>query len=130
MSRILLPAVDDPIVEPTRTEPRRQRGGWSLKPRPRIGLDLGSDDDLLLLRNTTAVPWSIYHDYHHIGIIDPDELLAMHLCKHGTLSARPSGTQDSVEYLVLPLTYIVNEVYIYRRHFAADLEVYDMRALA
>lgn len=112
---------------PTETLPERRRGGWSLRPQPRIGLDLGSDDEMLLLENETEIPWIVYHSFHQLGIIDPGELLVFHLCKHGTLNVRPVGKEDIVEYLVLPLTYYVNQVYIYRREMGKELAVYDMK---
>ena len=128
MAPIYIPEIEQP-VPPTETLPKRERGGWSPRPRPRVGLDLGSDDDMLLLENRTTIPWSVYHRFHHLGIIDPNELLVFHLCKQGSLSARPLTTENVVEYLVLPLNYSVQQIYIYRRAMGKDFEVYDMRAL-
>lgn len=126
-------AIADPEVEraerPTETQTKRRVGGWSLHPKPRIGLNLGSDDELLMLENKTTVPWVVYHNFHQLGIIDPNELLIFHLCKHGNLNVRPCAKEDTVEYLVLPLTYQVNQVYIYKRRMGQELEIYDMRAL-
>ena len=50
-----MPAITAPEIErieevetpKTETQTLRKRGGWSLRPQPRIGLDLGSDEDLL-----------------------------------------------------------------------------------
>ena len=112
----------------TRTQPQRQVGGWTPRPQPRIALNLGSDDELLLLENETEIPWTVYHNFHQLGIIDPGELLAFHLCKHGNLSARPCAGNDAVEYLVLPLSYDISMIYIYKRAMSKDLEIYDMRA--
>ena len=122
------PFVVPPIetIPPVETLPKRQGGGWMPDPEPRVGLDLGSDDELLLLENKTGVSWVIYHDFHQLGIVDPGEMLIFHLCKHGSLSARPCASNDSVEYLVLPLKYDINQVHIYRRKMAKDFEVYDM----
>lgn len=69
----------------------------------------------------------VYHNYHQPGIIDPGELLAFHLWKHGVLSIRPCASRGSVEYIVLNLSYDVDLVYIFRRWIGADVEVYDMR---
>src|SRR5262245_48140220 len=88
---------------PVETEPKRQRGGWTPHPQPRIALDLGSDDDLLLLQNASDISWVVYHNYHQLGIIDPGELLVFHLWKHGALSIRPCATHESVTYIVLNL---------------------------
>ncbi len=93
-----------------------------------IGLDLGSDDEMLLVENTTSIPWIIYKDCHQLGIIDPGELLVFHICKHGWLNVRPINTKDSVEYLVLSLNYFVNLVYIYKRYIGKGVEIYEMRA--
>jgi hypothetical protein len=119
--------IDAPTTE---TETLRERGGWSLRPQPRIGLDLGSDDELLIISNMTNVRRMIYHNYHCLGIIDIDEVLVFHIYKHGSLSVRPYNTTtgDAVEYLTLPLNYDVNYVHIYRRHMSKDVEIYDMRA--
>ncbi len=115
---------------PTETQTLRKRGGWSLQPQPRIGLDLGSDDELLLVVNMTAVRWLIYHNYHRLGMIDVDELLAFHVHKHGSLSARPYEDKgDVVEYLVLPLDYGVTYVHIYHRQMGQNVEVFDMRVV-
>ena len=116
--------LDAPLTE---TLPQHAPGGWSLQPQPRIGLDLGSDDEMLLIENETSIPWLIYKDYHQLGIIDPSELLVFHLCKHGSLNVRPMNTQDTVEYLVLSLDYFVNRVLIYKRHIGTEIEIYDMR---
>ncbi len=128
MAPIYVPEIEQP-VHPTETLPKRQSGGWSPRPQPRVGLDLGSDDDILLVENKTTIPWSVYHRFHHLGIIDPHELLVFHLCKQGSLSARPLTTEDAVEYLVLPLNSSVNQVYIYCRAMGKDIMVYDMSAL-
>lgn len=118
----------DETTMPPETKPERRAGGWSLRPQPRIALNLGSDDEILLLENKTELPWTVYHNYHHLGIIDPGELLVFHLYKHGTLNVRPCATSDAVEYLVLALNFDVNQVYIYKRTMSKDVEVYDMRA--
>lgn len=123
------PEVEELDVPSTETKTERLSGGWSLKPQPRIGLDMGSDDDMLLLENKTEIPWVVYHNFHQLGIIDPGELLVFHLCKHGSLNARPVGNDDTVEYLVLSLNYYVNQIYIYRRQMSKDLEVYDMQSI-
>jgi hypothetical protein len=45
------------------------------------------------------------------------------------LKRRPyEDTGDAVEYLVLPLTYEVTYVQVYRRQMGKDVDVYDMRA--
>lgn len=118
--------IDAPDPE---TQTLRKRGGWSLRPQPRIGLDLGSDEDLLLIENLTDMRWMIYHNYHCLGIIDAGELLVFHVHKHGSLSTRPYNptTGDAVEYLTLPLTYDVTYVHIYRRHMSKDVDIFDMR---
>ncbi len=123
------PEVEELETPSTETLPQRRAGGWSLKPQPRIGLNLGSDDEMLLLENKTQVSWMIYHNFHQLGIIDPGELLVFHLCKHGSLNVRPIDTNDTVEYLVLSLNYYVNQVNIYKRQIGKELEVYDMRAI-
>ena len=128
MAVTLPPEVEEACTRPTETKPQRRVGGWSLRPQPRIGLNLGSDDELLMLENRTDIPWVVYHNYHQLGIIDPAELLVFHLCKHGSLQVRPCAKDDTVEYLVLSLNYYVNQVYVYRRRMSKELEVYDMRA--
>lgn len=122
------PEVESPNTPHTETLPKRHIGGWSLRPQPRIGLDLGSDDEMLMLENRTEISWTVYHNYHQLGIIDPGELLVFHLCKHGTLNVRPCAKDDIVEYLVLSLNYYVNQVYIYRRSIGKELDIYDMQA--
>jgi hypothetical protein len=115
-------------VPPTETLPQRLAGGWTIEPEPLVGLGLGSEDELLIIENKTPIPWFVYHNFHQLGIIDPEELLAIHLCKHGNLNVRPRSEGDVVEYLVLPLDYTVNYVYIYKRQMGKDIEVYDMRS--
>ena len=99
------PDIEELDTPPTETQPEHKFGGWSLQPQPRIGLDLGSDDELLLIENETAIPWLIYKDFHQLGIIDSGELLVFHIYKHGKPNIRPMNTQDSVEYLMLSLDY-------------------------
>ncbi len=120
------PEIEELDAPPTETHPQHAPGGWSLQPQPRIGLDLGSDDEMLLIENETSIPWLIYKDYHQLGIIDPNELLVFHLCKHGSLNVRPMNTQDTVEYLVLSLDYFVNKVLIFKRQIGTEIEIYDM----
>ena len=122
------PEVEQPDALPTETLPKRRLGGWSPRPQPRFGLDLGSDEELLLLENMTEIPWIVYHNYHRLGIIDPGELLVFHICKHGSLNVRPVAKEDIVEYLVLSLNYFINQVYIYRHRIGKEVDVYDMRA--
>lgn len=122
------PEIEELNTPSTETLPERRAGGWSIRPQPRIGLDLGSDDEMLLIENETTISWTLYKDYHQLGIIDPGELLVFHLCKHGTLNVRPINTIDIVEYLVLPLNYFVNQIYIYKHYIDEHIEVYDMRA--
>jgi hypothetical protein len=129
MAPIYAPEIEQPVSPTTETLPERQKGGWSPRPHPRVGLNLGSDDDMLLIENRTTIPWSVYHRFHHLCVIDPNELLVFHLCKQGSLSARPLTTADAVEYLTVPLNYAVNQVYIYRRSMSQGIEVYDMRVL-
>ena len=124
----------DPEVEPieappTETATKRQVGGWSPRPQPRIGLDMDSDDDMLLVENRTEQAWTISRDYHELGIIDPGEMLVFHICKRGSLKARPVAKEDVVEYLVITLNYYVNQVYIYRRKLGQDVDVFDMRSI-
>ena len=121
--------IEEVDAPPTETQTLRERGGWSLRPQPRVGLDLGSDEDLLIIENLTNMRWNIYHNFHNLGIIDVDEMLVFHIYKHGSLDARPykPTTGDAVEYLMLPLNYDVNYVQIYRRHLGQDVEVFDMR---
>ena len=121
------PVIEELDAPPTETSPQRQAGGWSIQPQPRIGLALGSDDELMMVENRTEISWLVYHNYHCLGIVDPGELLVFHLYKHGSLSARPQKESDEVEYLVLSLTFDVNFVYIYRRQMSKVVEVYDMR---
>jgi hypothetical protein len=122
------PEIEELDAPPTETQTLRQRSGWSLRPQPRVGLDLGSDDELLMVENMTGVRWMIYHNYHRLGIIEVGELLVFHVHKHGTLSVRPyDDAGDSVEYLLLPLTYDVTYVHIYCRQIRQDIDVYDMR---
>lgn len=121
------PEIEELEAPPTETLPQYDPGGWSLQPQPRIGLDLGSDDEMLLIENETSIPWLIYKDYHQLGIIDPNELLVFHIYKHGSLNVRPMNTQDTVEYLVLSLDYFVNRVLIYKRQIGTEIEIYDMR---
>ena len=125
MAITFAPEVEETSL-PTETRPQRQAGGWSIEPRPRVGLNLGSDDELLMVENKTHITWFIYHNFHQLGIIDSGELLVFHLCKHGSLSVRPRLEGDAVEYLVLPLNYNVNYVHIIRRQMSKELEVYDL----
>jgi hypothetical protein len=123
------PEVEEIEAPPTKTLPERRAGGWSIQPQPRIGLGLGSDDELLMLENRTTFLWVVYHNYHCLGMIDPGELLILHLYKHGSLSARPWMQDDASEYLLLPLNFDVTYVYIYQRQMSKEVEVYDMRGV-
>ena len=128
MAITFAPEVEETSL-PTETRPQRQTGGWSIQPQPRVGLNLGSDDELLMVENKTGITWFIYHNYHQLGIIDAGELLLFHLYKHGSLSVRPRLEGDAVEYLLLPLNYNVNYVNIVRRTMGKELEVYDLRVV-
>ena len=120
------PEVERPGAPPLETKPRRS-GGWFTRLRRRVKLALAGDDEELILENRTGVSWRVYHNYHQLGIIDTHEQRAFRLHKHGSLSVRQYADGDDVEYLVLPLTYDVTYVHIYRRQMGRDVEVYDMR---
>ncbi len=117
------PEVERPPLE---TAPRRS-GGWLRRLQQRIKLAFAGDDEELVLNNETAVSWRVYHNYHHLGIVDAGERRVFHLTKHGSLSARPWEEGEEVEYLVLPLSVRVQRVRIYRRRMSKEIEVYDMR---
>lgn len=124
------PDVEELDAPSTETQTQRQQGGWRLRPQPRIGLDLGSDDELLMVENMTEVRWIIYHNYHRLSIIEVGELLVFHIHKHGSLSARPyEDYGDPVDFIILPLTYDVTYVHIYRRSMGHEMDVYDMRVV-
>ena len=110
---------------PLETSPRRS-GGWLRRLQRRIKLAFAGDDEELMLNNETGVAWRVYHNYHQLGIIDPDERRVFRLVKHGSLSARPWEEGAEVEYLVLSLSANIRRVRIYRRQMAKDIEVYDM----
>lgn len=126
MARRYAPLVERPEAPPLETKPQRS-GGWFTRLQQRIRLALNGDDEELRIENETDVSWSVYHDYHQLGILDAGENGAFRLQKRGNLNVRPVAQGDEVEYLVLPLTLRVKRVKIYRRQMAKDLEVYDMR---
>jgi hypothetical protein len=111
---------------PTETA-QQYSGGWLRRLIRRVRLGLSGDDETLVVMNRTNVAWSIYHDYHQLGIVDAREEQAYHLTKHGNLNVRPFDLNDQVEYLVLPLNDRLHRVRIYRRQLSKDVEVYDMR---
>ena len=119
----ITPEIDERL--PLETSPRRS-GGWLRRLQRRIKLAFAGDDEELVLNNETSVAWRVYHNYHQLGIIDPDEHRVFHLVKHGSLSARPWEEGTEVEYLVLSLSANIRRVRIYRRQMAKDIEVYDM----
>jgi hypothetical protein len=119
----------EPDAPPTQTKPRRQESdGWFTRVRRLVKLAMNGDDENLLVMNTTAVSWHVYHKYHLLGIVDPGETRLFRLRKSGNLNARPSLESDECAYLVLDLSARVQRVEIYRRHVAHELDVYDMRA--
>jgi hypothetical protein len=87
----------------------------------------GHDEELLVV-NSTAVSWQVYHTFHRLGNLDPGESVLFHLRKRGNLNARPGLKCDAVEYLVLDLSPQISRVEIYRRSMGEDLAIYDMRA--
>lgn len=120
------PEVERPGAPPLETKPRRS-GGWFRRLRQRVKLALAGEDEELIVENRTDVSWRVYHNYHHLGIIDAQEQRVFKLHKHGSLSVRPFTDEGEAEYLVLSLNYNVTYVYIYRRQMSKDIEVYDMR---
>jgi hypothetical protein len=123
------PEVERPGAPPLETKPRRS-GGWFRRLRQRVKLALAGEDEELIVENRTDVPWRVYHNYHHLGIIDAQEQQVFKLHKHGSLSVRPFTDEGEAEYLVLSLNYNVAYVYIYRRQMGKDIEVYDMRVVS
>lgn len=122
----ILPERESP---PTQTQAERQRSGdWFARIRHKVKLALAGDDEDLLVVNTTAISWYVYHTFHPLGILDPGESALFHLRKNGNLNARPDLESDAVEYLVLDLTTQVQRVEIYRRNMGKELDIYDMRA--
>jgi len=121
----ILPEAASP---PTQTQSERQRSGdWFAHIRQRVKLALAGDDEDLLVVNTTAISWYLYHTFHCLGLLDPGESALFHLRKNGNLNARPDLESDAVDYLVLDLTAQVQRVEIYRRTMGKELDIYDMR---
>lgn len=118
------PEIERPAPE---TSPRRS-GGWFRRLQHRVRLAMMGDDEELMLENSTAVSWRVYHDYHQLGIIDAGEYQLYRLNKRGSLNVRPLVGGDEVEYLVLSLNEHVRFVRIYRRRLDKEVEIYDMRA--
>lgn len=115
---------------PTRTAPERRRSdGWFTHLQRRVKLALAGDDEDLLVANSTAIPWHIYHTFHRLGLLSPGESALFHLSKHGNLNARPGLASDAAEYLVLDLTAKIQYVEIYQWSVGKDCDVYDMRAV-
>ena len=127
MSVKTVPEIAEPDAPPLETKVQRS-GGWLTRLGHRVRLALAGSDEELLLENRTQVSWRVYHDYHHLGIIDAGEDLLFRLHKHGSLHVRPCAEKEQVEYLVLPLRVQVRRVYIYRRRLNSEIEVYDLRA--
>ncbi|HLZ56581.1 MAG TPA: hypothetical protein VKR06_06510 [Ktedonosporobacter sp.] len=117
------PDIDAP---PLKTAPQRS-DGWFRRLQRRIKLAFAGDNEHLLVANKTVLSWRIYHNYHLLGIIDPDEQHTFQLTKHGSLNVRPATEEDGVDYLMLPLNERINRVQIYRRQLGKEVEVYDMR---
>ena len=119
----------EPEAPPTQTKPQREdAGGWFTRAKRLVKLAMQGDDEELLIGNTTAISWHIYHKYHLLGIVDPGEMRLFHLRKSGNLNARPSLESDESEYLVVDLNSHIQRVEIYRRQMGQTIEVYDMRA--
>jgi hypothetical protein len=122
--------VDLPEVElappPLETKPRRSND-WLTRLFPRVKLGFEGEKDPLWLENQTDVPWRVYHNYHLLGFIYPQEIQVFYLAKHGNFSVRPYNQDDVVEYLVVSLTHQIEKLLIYHKRMARELEVYEMK---
>ena len=116
----------EPDAPRVKTKPQRS-GGWLSRLLRRVRLGTAGDDETLVVVNTTAISWRVYHDYHMLGIIDAGEERRFQLTKRGSLNVRPIDGEN-VDYLVLELDVRVHRVRIYKRRMSKDVEVYDMRA--
>ncbi len=114
-------------IQPDTDVQTSSKGGWLRGLRNLVKLAFGSRDDELILENKTKIAWRVYHDYHMLGIIDPNEKQKLKIEKRGTLNVRPMEGEE-VEYLVLSLDSGVHRVRIYQRRMAKNVEVYDMHA--
>jgi len=122
----ILPELEPP---PTQTKPERRRSdGWFTRIQHRVKLAMAGDEEELLIVNTTAIRWYVYHNFHQLGILDPGETALFRLRKRGNLNARPNLGSDAVEYLLLDLNSRMQRVEIYRRSIGKEVDVYDMRA--
>lgn len=110
----------------TKTSPRRS-GGWFTRILRKVKLAYAGDNEELIVENKTAVSWRVYHEYHHLGVLDSGERQTYYLTKHGSLNARPMLDGDDIEYLVQPLTNRVHRILIYHKRLGKEFEVYDMR---
>lgn len=119
------PAIKPSYPPPLQTDPRRS-GGWFTRLVKRVKLAMAGGDDTLHVDNNTSLAWKIYHNYHLLGIMDPNERRDFQLIKNGSLNIRPTGDEE-VEYLLLPLTPQVHRVRIYKRRVDKTVEVYDFR---
>lgn len=116
---------------PTQTKPERRRSdGLFTRIQRRVKLAMLGDDEELLVINSTAIRWYVYHKFHQLGMLDPGETRIYHLQKRGNLNARPDQERqsDAVDCLVLDLSSRIERVEIYRRCIGQALDIYDMRA--
>ena len=87
------PAIKPLYPPPLQTDPRRS-GGWFTRLVKRVKLAMAGGEDTLHVDNSTSLAWKIYHNYHLLGIMDPNERRDFQLIKQGSLNIRPTGDEE------------------------------------
>lgn len=99
----MAPPLADPNAPPA-TDTRTRRRWWRFRfPWRRTAVSAPTNDDELLIDNTTDVPWALHLGYRNLGIIDPDSRALYRVVKSGLLSARRVDAPVGDGYLTLAL---------------------------
>lgn len=106
-----MPPVADPEAPATRTRTRRR--WWRFRfPWVKTAVSAPTDDDQLLIDNTTDREWAIHLGYRELGIVAPETRRLYRVVKQGTLSARRVDAPPGDSYLILHIRPNVHAVQI------------------
>lgn len=128
------PDIEEPATE---TEPRLQQDGWHYRfPWVHTAVSASPYRDELVIQNMTRHTWRLWHRFHSLDLLPPDDIAVLRLDKSGLLVARQSPPPPYAEHIMLDLqaayTHIAIEdvsgtegFYAFRVIVATEVDVQD-----
>jgi len=117
----------DHVLAP-QPDPKLQPNRWRFYfPWTKTAVSAPTYNGEILLANRTRRVWMVWHNYHNLGTIEPEEERRVRLVRTGTISARLFTGGADAEFILLPLTPTLQGVEIV--DMDGDEEYFTLRAI-